>query len=76
MELLIAARKRFESDLPVERPYTEPDIMLHLPGRYLVLLEAKFTSPNTTYARGPRKDSQSLTLDELCATIWKPRPPG
>ena len=65
MELLIAARKRFESNLPVVRPYTEPDIMLHLPGRYLILIEAKFTSPNTTYERGPRKDAQSLTLDEL-----------
>ena len=54
MELLIAARKRFESNLPVERPYTEPDIMIHLPGRYLILIEAKFTSPNTTYASEDR----------------------
>jgi hypothetical protein len=63
--LLVAARERFESALPVERPQTEPDIALHLPGRYLVLIEAKFTSPNTTYERGPRRDKQSLTLDEL-----------
>ena len=66
-DLLIQARERFESDLPVVRPLTEPDIALHLPGRYLILIEAKFTSPNTYYARGPRKDSQSLTLDELLA---------
>jgi hypothetical protein len=65
MELLISARNRFESNLPVERPLTEPDIVIHLPGRYLILIEAKFTSPNTTYERGPRKDAQSLTLDEL-----------
>ncbi len=73
MELLIAARKRFESNLPVERPYTEPDIMIHLPGRYLILIEAKFTSPNTTYARGPRKDAQSLTLDELLEIYHDPQ---
>ena len=63
--LLIAARKRFESHLPVDRPKTEPDIALHLPGKYLVLIEAKFTSPNTYYERGPRKNNSSLTLDEL-----------
>jgi hypothetical protein len=64
-DLLIAARERFEGRLPVNRPQTEPDIALHLPGKYLVLIEAKFTSPNSTYRRGPRKDAQSLTLDEL-----------
>jgi len=63
--LLVEARKRFESNLPVERPLTEPDIALYLPGRYLILIEAKFTSPNTFYSRGPRKNSSSLTLDEL-----------
>ena len=64
-DLLIAARERFESNLPVKRPLTEPDIALHLPGKYLVLIEAKFTSSNPFYERGPRKDAQSLTLDEL-----------
>ena len=73
MGLLIAARKRFESALPVERPYTEPDIMVHLPGRYLILIEAKFTSPNMTYARGARKDAQSLTLNELLEIYHDPR---
>ncbi len=63
--LLIAARKQFESDLPVVRPFTEPDVALYLPGRYLVLIEAKFTSSNTFYQAGPRKDASSLTLDEL-----------
>jgi hypothetical protein len=63
--LLVAARERFESALPVDRPKTEPDIALHVPGRYLVLIEAKFTSSNTFYQRGPRKDGKSLTLDEL-----------
>lgn len=63
--LLVAARERFESNLPVKRPKTEPDIALHVPGRYLVLIEAKFTSPNTCYERGPRKNDKSLTLDEL-----------
>jgi len=63
--LLNAARERFESALPVERPLTEPDIMLWLPGKYLILIEAKFTSGNMTYQRGARKDAHSLTLDEL-----------
>jgi hypothetical protein len=63
--LLVAARRRFESRLPVDRPKTEPDIALHLPGRYLILIEAKFTSPNPVYKIGPRRDPQSLTLGEL-----------
>ena len=70
--LLIAARKRFESNLPVKRPYTKPDISIFLPGRYLILIEAKFTSPNMTYARGGRKDAQSLTLDELLGIYHDP----
>ena len=65
--LLIEARKRFESDLPVERPLTEPDIALHLPGKYLILIEAKFTSKNTHYKSGPRANDSSLTKDELVA---------
>jgi len=64
-DLLIAARKRFESNLPVKRPLTEPDITLYLPGEYLILIEAKFTSPNTFYLDGPRRDANSLTKDEL-----------
>lgn len=71
--LLIAARKRFESNLPVDRPQTEPDIALHLPGEYLILIEAKFTSPNTYYQRGARKDKSSLTLDELLSIYDEPR---
>ncbi len=66
-DLLVEARGHFESNLPVDRPLTEPDIALHLPGKYLILIEAKFTSPNTCYERGPRKDAASLTLDELLA---------
>jgi len=71
-DLLISARQRFESNLPVVRPNTEPDIALHLPGRYLILIEAKFTSANTSYARGPRKNGQSLTLDELLGLYQAP----
>lgn len=71
-DLLIAARKRFESNLPVERPLTEPDIALHLPGRYLILIEAKFTSFNTFYERGSRADDRSLTLDELIEIYHDP----
>lgn len=64
-DLLLAARERFERRLPVKRPKTEPDIGLYLPGRYLVLVEAKFGSPNTFYADGNRRDTQSLTKEEL-----------
>ena len=64
-EMLIEAREHFESHLPVKRPQTEPDIALYLPGRYLILIEAKFTSPNTFYSDGPRRDARSLTKNEL-----------
>ena len=71
-ELLVQARERFESHLPVKRPKTEPDIALYLPGRYLILIEAKFTSPNTFYEHGPRRDRQSLTLAELLTIFHEP----
>ena len=64
--------RRFEANLPVDRPLTEPDIALHLPGRYLILIEAKFTSPNGYYSRGPRRDGGSLTLDELLGIYRDP----
>lgn len=64
-DLLIQARDRYEGNLPVVRPLTQPDIALYLPGRYLILIEAKFTSPNPFYAEGPRRDAQSLTKSEL-----------
>ncbi len=69
-DLLIAARTRFESHLPVERPQTEHDIALHLPGKYLILIEAKFTSPNTFYTEGPRRNKLSLTKNELLDLYW------
>lgn len=71
-DLLIAARKRFESNLPVKRPLTEPDIALYLPGQYLILIEAKFTSPNPYYTDGPRKDPTSLTKKELLDIYQSP----
>jgi hypothetical protein len=71
-DLLIAARERFERSLPVKRPFTEPDCSIFLPGRFLVLCEAKLTSPNPVYVRGPRKDAQSLTLDELVGIYTDP----
>jgi hypothetical protein len=64
-DLLIRARDRFENALPVDRPRTEPDIAIHLPGRYLILIEAKFTSPNPFYVNGQRRDATSLTKGEL-----------
>lgn len=63
--LLIEARQRFESRLPVVRPLTEPDIALWLPGKYLILIEAKFTSRNPACTPGPRGNPTSLTFREL-----------
>lgn len=71
-DLLIRARHRFESSLPVDRPLTEPDIALHLPGRYLILIEAKFTSVNMCYKAGPRRNPSSLTLAELLDIYHEP----
>lgn len=71
-DLLIKARERFERELPVDRPFTEPDVAFHLPGRYLVLIEAKFTSPNTFYRNGPREKKDSLTKKELIPIYQDP----
>lgn len=68
--LLIATRRRFEQGLPSGRPFTEPDIALYLPGRYLVLVEAKFCSPNTYYVSGFRKSPADLTQAELIHRYW------
>ncbi len=70
--LLQTARERFETQLPVDRPLTEPDIGLFLPGKYLILIEAKFTSRNTFYKSGSRKDARSLTMEELIAIYSDP----
>ena len=70
--LLTEARRRFESNLPVDRPPTEPDIALHLPGKYLILIEAKFTSKNTSYPRGDRVTPKCLTFDELLEIYHDP----
>ena len=67
---MIEAREQFESNLPVDRPKTEPDIALYLPGEYLVLIEAKFTSPNTYYEPLQRKTPVSLTAAELIHRYW------
>jgi hypothetical protein len=66
-DLLTKTRTRFESNLPVDRPLTEPDIMLHVPGQYMALIEAKFTSPNGMYYVGRREKPDSLTAEELLA---------
>jgi hypothetical protein len=72
-DLLIQARARFEANLPVKRPLTEPDIALHLPGEYVILIEAKFTSPNGVYVRGPRRKPGDLTFDELLSLYYDDR---
>lgn len=75
-DLLIRARLRYETTdhsspqpvtdkLPVRRVATEPDSALWLPGKYLILFEAKFGSPNTYYQAGPRKTPCDLCKNEL-----------
>jgi len=71
-DLLTKARSQFESNLPVKRPLTEPDIALHVPGKYLALIEAKFTSPNGVYVFGRRETPQSLTAEELLSIYSHP----
>ena len=71
-DLLTKARSRFESNLPVKRPLTEPDIMLHVPGQYLALIEAKFTSSNGAYFFGRREKPDSLTAEELLSIYSHP----
>jgi hypothetical protein len=70
--LLQAARERFERVLPVARPHTEPDAILFQDGAYVILIEAKLTSPNTFYTDGPRRDAQSLTKEELLTLYHDP----
>lgn len=64
-DLLIKARRQFESDLPVDRPKTEPDIALHVPGQFLVMCEAKFLSKNPYYVRDTETKLLDLTIDQL-----------
>ena len=71
-DLLLEARQRFESRLPVKRPATEPDIGLLARGQALALIECKLASPNTFYAEGPRRDHQSLTKHELIEIYQDP----
>lgn len=70
--LLLLAQAKMEAKLPVARPKTEPDIMLFQPGKYLVLIEAKLTSPNPVYVKGPRKSPRDLTLGELLSIYHDP----
>jgi hypothetical protein len=51
---LSSARRRFEKG--ITKFLTEPDIMLHVPGKVLVLVEAKFTSGNTIALAGTSHD--------------------
>lgn len=65
--LLARARHHFEiGKLPIERPYSEPDCCLLVPGQVLVLVECKLLAPNPIVRRGqPRTSNQSLTFEEL-----------
>lgn len=71
-DLLISGRERFESDLPVNRPLTEPDIALFQPGEYLILIEAKFCSKNGVYERDQKTKLLDLTLGQLITLYRDP----
>jgi hypothetical protein len=49
---LCNAREVFGKD--IRKFHTEPDIMLYVPGKFLLLIEAKFTSANTTIKRSAK----------------------
>jgi hypothetical protein len=49
-DALCEARNVFESD--ITRLWTEPDIIMYAPKRFLILVEAKFTSGNPTAGLG------------------------
>ena len=51
---LTHARERFERG--IAKFLTEPDIMLYVPGRMLVVIEAKFTSGNSIATNSAAKD--------------------
>ena len=53
-DALCAAREVFEREH--NEMHTEPDIMLYAPNRFLILVEAKFTSGNTTAQPGATDD--------------------
>lgn len=70
--MLLAAREKFEAKVPGGRPKTEPDVMLHLPGRYLVLIEAKFTSSHPFCCNGTEKRGRDMTARQLLSTYRDP----
>jgi hypothetical protein len=51
-DALCTARRVFESN--IRKWHTEPDIMLYAPKRFLILVEAKFTSGNTIAKPGAK----------------------
>lgn len=66
LDLLIAARNRFERGLPQGRPASEPDIMLRVRGKLFLILEARFGSHNSFVIPGEgQKSPISLTHDEV-----------
>jgi hypothetical protein len=51
---LRGARGYFEKG--IKKFLTEPDVMLYVPGQWLILVEAKFTGPNTIAKTDPSED--------------------
>jgi len=52
--------KALEQLEPAHRQRTEPDVVLHWPGQGWLFIEAKFNSPNTTYAKTPGRVDEWL----------------
>jgi len=61
---LETARQEFEDDLSIQ---TEPDFALHVPGRLLVIVEAKFGSANSTLDKKDAYESAEDFLDRYGA---------
>ena len=72
---LTRAREVFEKD--IRQFHTEPDIMLFVPSRALILLEAKFTSGNTLAAKsrdtaGEKPKTQTGILERYSREMLPP----
>ena len=71
---LDTARNVFEKN--IRKFQTEPDIMLYAPNRFLVLVEAKFLSPNTTVRPGAIDKPEEMPRTRKGILVRYKLPPG
>jgi hypothetical protein len=69
---LLQARSVFEAG--IRRFLTEPDIILFVPGRFLAVIEAKFTSGNPLAAGDPNNDPAGEKPQSILGLLRRYRP--